>query len=95
MVLVEYLKSKRLEPGYGPQVFRRLLQDFVREKGYYGIVYVNNAPLPVRVANVKAFDELMEGRRVVLDFSRCRGPYPPLHEEVGALSVRELCEKPY
>jgi hypothetical protein len=31
MVLVEYLKSKGLEPGYGPEVLTRLLQDFVRE----------------------------------------------------------------
>lgn len=92
-ILAEYLKSKGLEPGYGPEVLIRLLQDLVREKGYYGIVYVNNTPLPVAAAAVKAFNELTKGKRVVLGFSRYGGPYPPVHEVVEASSVRELCEK--
>jgi len=92
-ILIEYLKSKGLEPGYGPEVLRRLLQDFVREKEYYGIVYVNNTPLPVAAAAIKAFNELTKGRRVVLGFSKYRGPYPPVHKEIASSSVRELCEK--
>jgi hypothetical protein len=92
-ILIEYLKSKGLEPGYGPEVLRRLLQDFVREKEYYGIVYVNNTPLPVAAATIKAFNELTKGRRVVLGFSKYRGPYPPVHKEIASSSVRELCEK--
>jgi hypothetical protein len=71
---------------------RRLLQGFVREKWYHGIVYVNNTPLPVTTAAVKVFTELTKGERVVLGFSRYRGPYPLVHKEVAS-SVRELCEK--
>jgi len=92
-ILVEYLKSKGLEPGCGAEVLRRLLQDFVREKGYYGIVYVNNTPLPVAAAAIKAFNELTKGRRVVLGFSKYRGPYPLVHKEIASSSVKELCEK--
>jgi hypothetical protein len=93
VMLVEYLKSKGLEPGYGPEVLKSLLVEFVRKKEYYGIIYVNNTPLPVAAAAVRAFNELVKGEEVVLGFSRWRGPYPPVHEEVRALSVRELCEK--
>jgi len=92
-ILVKYLKSKGLEPGCGAEVLRRLLQDFVREKGYYGIVYVNSTPLPVAAAAIKAFNELTKGRRVVLGFSKYRGPYPPVHKEIASSSVKELCEK--
>jgi hypothetical protein len=93
VMLVEYLKSKGLEPGYGPEVLKNLLVEFVRKKEYYGIIHVNNMPLPVATAAVKAFNELAKGEEVVLGFSRWRGPYPPVHEEVRVLSVRELCER--
>jgi hypothetical protein len=92
-ILAQYLRSKNLEPGYGPEVLLRLLQDFVSRKGYYGIVYVNDRSLPVAAAARKAFAELVGGNRVVLGFSMYRGPYPPVHEKVEATSVRELCEK--
>jgi hypothetical protein len=92
-ILVQYLRSKNLEPGYGPEVLLKLLQDFVSRKGYYGIVYVNDRPLPVAAAARKAFAELVKGGRVVLGFSMYRVPYPPICEKVEASSVRELCEK--
>jgi hypothetical protein len=93
VMLVEYLKSKGLEPGYGPEVLKNLLVEFVRKKEYYGIIHVNNTPLPVAAAAVRAFNELAEGKKVVLGFSWSGGPYPPICREIEALNVRELCEK--
>jgi hypothetical protein len=92
-MLAEYLRSRGLEPGYGPDTLRELLLSYVRERGYYGIIYVNNTPMPTAAAANIVFKDLIEGRAVVLGFSKQRGPYPPVHEGLRATSVKELCEK--
>jgi hypothetical protein len=92
-ILAEYLKSKGLEPGYGYDMLSGLMQSYVKERGYYGIICVNGIWLPLAAAVKKAYEELVKGRRVTIGFSKYRGPYPPIHEELGASSVKELCEK--
>mgnify|MGYP000075143663 CR=1 FL=1 len=92
-MLTEYLRSKGLEPGYGDDVLKDLLSNYVRDRGYYGIICVNGTPLPLAAAARKAYSELTKGREVVIGFSLSGGPYPVIHEELRASSVKELFEK--
>ena len=96
-LMVGELRSKGLGPGQGPKALARLLAEFVRSKGYYGIVYVNGRWLPTAAAANFAFNELRKGKGVVLGFTIPTGPgLPPstyIYEEVRASSLRELVEK--
>jgi len=92
-LMVEELEEKGLKPGYSPENLARLLTEYVKEKGYYGIIYVNGIPLPVAAAASRIFSELRAGRRVELGFSRYRGPYPPIHEKIEVSSLDEIFKK--
>ena len=92
-LLIEYLSSKGLKPGYSLEALRDLLVDYVRRKGYYGIIYVNGAWLPVAAAASRIFKDLMAGQRVEIGFSKYRGPYPPIHKRIEVTSLEDLIRK--
>jgi hypothetical protein len=92
-ILTKYLRSKGLEPGYGSDALSNLLHKYVKDRGYYGIICVNDTWLPLAAAVRKIYSELTKGREVIIGFSSSRGPYPLIHERLRASSVKELFEK--
>ena len=91
-LMVKDLKAKGLEPGYGPEALKKLLSDFVKRKGYYGIIHVNGRPLPLAAAAGYIFKELRRKHIVELGFTKHRDPYAPIHTKIKASSLRELFE---
>lgn len=89
-VMVEELEEKGLKPGFSPDNVRDLLVEYVERKGYYGIIYVNGNPLPVVSAAQRIYSYLKNGQEVVIGFSKYKGPYPPVHEEIKAKTLDEL-----
>lgn len=87
------LLRRGLDVGLGPQRLRDMLSSFMRKKGFYGIICVNNQWLPLAAAANKAWKLLVKGEEVTIGFSRYRGPYPPVHESIRASNLRELFRK--
>jgi len=69
-LLVAELKSKGIPLGCGPSGILNLLNEYIKKKGYYGIVCVNERDLPVAAAAASAFKELHKGYQVILKFHR-------------------------
>ena len=46
---------------------KRLLTDYIKVKGYYGIIYVDGEPLPVAAVANAVYRKLKEGYRAPLD----------------------------
>jgi len=92
-MLAAELRAKRLRVCCNPRELQWLLVSYTKSKGYTGIIYVNNRPLPVAAAANKILGELGEEHKVVLGFTRVRGPYPPIYEQIKASTLEELCRK--
>jgi len=92
-LMVEELKKKGLKPGYSPEYLASLLTEYIKKKGYYGVIYVNGTLLPIAAAAYRIFSDLRTGRRVEFGFSRYRGPYPPIHEKIEVSNLEELFKK--
>jgi len=89
-LLADELSARGIPIGCGSEGLRNLLVDYVKTRGYHGIVYVNGRWLPVAVAAIKAFNELMRGNKVTLGFGR----HPQvIYEEIKASTLKELCDR--
>jgi len=89
-LLADGLSARGIPIGCGPEGLRNLLVNYVKTRGYHGIVYVNGGWLPVAAAAIKAFNELMRGNKVTLGFSR----HPQvIYEEIKASTLKELCDR--
>jgi len=92
-LLREELLMKGLDTGLSSQVVTSALSSYIRKKEYYGIIYVNGRWLPLASAANVIWKLLLRGQKVVIGFSKYRGPYPPIHERIEVSDLRELLEK--
>ena len=84
------LKSKGLELGLGPRAIRDCMVHYVKERGYYGIVYIDGTPLPVAAAASKVYSKLRRGEGATIGFAKA--PYL-IVERITVSSLKELVEK--
>lgn len=92
-LLRQELLAKGLDVGLGPHRVMIILSDFVRKKGYYGIIYVDGRWLPLASAANTIWRLLIRGQEVTIGFSRYRGPYLFIYERIEVSKLRELFEK--
>ena len=93
-ILVDELYRKNIPVGCGRKGIMRLLRMFIRNKGYAGIIYVNNRPLPLAAAATKIFSMLKSGEKVRVGFTLRLGPYVyVVYRVIEASSIPEFMHK--
>jgi len=69
--IISNLQKKGWKPEAGPGIIRTCLLEIIRKENIYGVITVNERPLPVVAAATKIYSELSKGKPVKVTI----GPY--------------------